>query len=382
MLKSILLACFCGLIGFLGAQTNSQELESKLTALYAPSFKDGEPGGAILLQQGEKVIVQESFGLADLETREKITGNTLFNIGSISKTFVAYAILILHERGMLELDDPLNKFFPDFKHDSLAGLITLEHLMTHSSGMPDVRGLKTNPKFFMTAKDPGNWAPMKQVDTLKFVPGSQWDYLNPSFNGLALIVEQVGGMPWQDFVRENIFEPSGMDQSDITDGPHPSSGVAHAYQRKDTLPGSPFIEYDYGEFVAFPAAGNGGVWSSVTDLAKYELAIHNHAFLGPELIRASRTLHRPETWSAPYEPFMGYSWFLGQMTLVYPFKDLSVEIIHHTGSQGGFESLFIAAPEADIVFIALFNRHMENYYELVDKTVDLLEEYKWLMEEK
>src|SRR5699024_127346 len=136
-----------------------------------------------------------------------------------------------------------------------------KHLMTHTSGLPDSRKVSEQFEFYLTAKDEENFNPIKKTTELNFEPGSRFQYSNPAFNGLALIIEKITDQKWQDFIIENIFKPADMDESKITDGPHPEEGVAHAYESENNI----FAESDYGEVPTFAAAGNGGVWCSILD---------------------------------------------------------------------------------------------------------------------
>src|SRR5207344_1693813 len=129
----------------------------------------------------------------------------------------------------------------------LAKKIKIHHLLTHSSGLPDIRNVQGDSIFFLTAKDEENWAPIKKADSLEFEPGERFHYSNPAFNGLALVIEKVSGMKWQKFIRERIFKPAGMSSSVITDGAYPSQGVAHGYRIVE----GKFQEYDYGEYPTF-----------------------------------------------------------------------------------------------------------------------------------
>jgi CubicO group peptidase (beta-lactamase class C family) len=323
---------------------------SALDAYFRKQFPAGEPGGAVLLVKGDRVVFSGAYGLADLRTREPITTRTLFNLGSLSKTFVANAILILQEEGRLSVDDRLSRFFPAFKHPDIAARISIRHLLTHTSGLPDNREVAKNPVFYLTAKDAENWHPVTQADALVFEPGSRAQYSNPAFNGLALIVEKVSGMKWQSFVRDRIFLPSGMKSSTITDGEHPTTGVAHGYERVDTG----WREADYGEEPTFAAAGNGGVWSSVEELALYERALRSGTFLSPAAVADSRTIKTFENWVDPEPPVVGWSWFIERT------KD-NLRTAGHTGSQGGFRTFYVVIPGRSIWFVVLTNspREME-----------------------
>src|SRR4030095_16817397 len=264
-------------------------------------FKADEPGGAVLIAKDGKIIYEKGFGIEDINTKKQIGTNTLFNVGSISKTFVAFGILQLAKENKLSIDDDIYKYFPDFKDSSIAKKIKIHHLLTHSSGLPDIRNVQGDSLFFLTAKDEENWAPIKKADSLEFEPGERFNYSNPAFNGLALIIEKVSGMKWQDYIKKNIMEPAGMKTSTITDGPHPESGVSHGY----LFDGKKYFEQDYGEEPTFAAAGNGGVWSSVDELWKYEEAIQKNVFLKKAWMDKARSIYPFPNWKeTSYQPFI------------------------------------------------------------------------------
>lgn len=330
----------------------SEEITSSLDSLFSNSIPSDEPGGAILIMKGDQVIFNKSYGLADMETKTAITSQTLFNVGSISKTFVSNAILILQSQGKLSVEDAMDKYFPDFKNKEIASKVKIKHLLTHTSGLPDNRQTKSDSVFYLTAKDAENWYPVTQTDTLVFEPGTRYEYSNPAYNGLALIAEQVSKMKWQDFVQKNIFDPSGMTSSTITDGPHPETGVAHAYLNR----GGEWIEKDYGEEPTFAAAGNGGVWSSVEELAKYEHTLHNGTFLIDSIVDRSQSITPWSNWKDATEPFIGWSWFIDK-------TPDGLKTVGHTGSQGGFLCNYVTVPEKEILFVILCNtpRDVDGY---------------------
>jgi CubicO group peptidase (beta-lactamase class C family) len=266
---------FFFLINFNTAGQTVTSFSKSLDSLFNTIFQEDEPGGAVLIAKDDKLIYKNGFGVEDIKTGEPITTRSVFNLGSISKTFVAYGILKLAEEGRLFLDDNLYKYFPDFKDPLIAKKIQIYHLLTHTSGLPDNRQVKKDSIFYLTAKDEENFTPLKQTDSLHFEPGEKFEYSNPAFNALALIIEKVTGLHWQDYIRLIIFEPVGMKNSTITDGPYPQAGVTHGYILNHE---KEFEEKDYGEEPTFAAAGNGGVWSSVEELWLYEQAIRQKIF--------------------------------------------------------------------------------------------------------
>jgi CubicO group peptidase (beta-lactamase class C family) len=374
MRNSVSAFLFLVLMAACATQKPEEKINRGLDSLLTSQFSDDEPGGSVLLMKGDRIIFMKSYGLADLDTKQKITENTLFNLGSVSKTFVSNGILILNENGMLSLGDSIIKFFDDFKNKEIARKVRIVNLLSHTSGLPDNRDVANNVEFFLSAKDEENFAPVKLADTLEFEPGERYEYSNPAFNGLALIIEKVAGEKWQKFITDSIFMPSGMVNSKITDGPYPEEGVAHGYE----FIGGKWIESDYGEFPTFAAAGNGGVWSSVKELALYRKALSEHVFLGSELTDRSRTIYRPATWQGSDDPFIGYSWFIGEKQFLGEKNEYDVRFIYHTGDQGGFRAFYIEIPEKDILYVGLFNRPPEDLEKIINAGISLCAGNNWL----
>lgn len=334
-------------------QNRDQLLKVKLDSAFSEVFKENEPGGSILIQQNDKILYENSFGLADLKTKEKFTSKTVSNLGSITKTFVAYGILLLEDRNMLSTNDNLLKFFPDFKNKEIASKIKLKHFLTHTSGIPDLRHVEKDSIFYLTAKDDANFKPLTFSDSLEFEPGSKFEYSNPAYNGLALIIEKTSKRKWQDFIDKNIFKPAGMNDSKITDGSFPNKNVAHGYILKD----GKYEEYDYGEYPTFAAAGNGGVWSSIEDLKKYVKAINECKFANCNIITSSKTPWNPENWKEKETFYHSGVWFVHQGFYYYTKTEEKVNLIEHGGDQGGFKSNLIMIPEKNISIIWLTNNN-------------------------
>ncbi len=332
----ILLSC--------STEAPENKFAEKMDAYFSKEFAPDEPGGSVLVMKDTVIVFSKGYGLADLKTKEPITSKTLFNLGSISKTFVSNGILILQEQGKLSVEDSLIKYFPKFKNKGIAEKVKIKHLLTHTSGLPDNREVRKDSIFYLTAKDAENWYPITQTDTLEFEPGSKYKYSNPAFNGLALIIEQVSGMKWQNFISEKILKTSGMERSTITDGAHPDNGVSHGYRM---IQGQ-WREDDYGEEPTFCAAGNGGVWSTIEELARYELALRKGIFLNMKSIDKSALIKTFPNWSDKNPPAIGWSWFIGQTVD-------GLKTIGHTGSQGGFQANYVSIPEKGILFVILCN---------------------------
>ncbi len=333
--------------------TSCKEDNQKSNSLvegYTASNTDTAPGYALKIMSWDSTVLEEYQGVEDLSSGKKINSQSLFNTGSISKTFVAYAILNLVFDKKISLNDSLIKFFPDFKNKEIGKKVRIYHLLTHSSGLRDNRNPYQDSVYYLTADDAQNWAPILTNDTLEFEPGSRYHYSNPAFNALALIIQQVTGLKWQDYIKIKIFTISGMKSSTITDGSHPSTGVSHAY-----LPiGAGWTERDFGEEPTFNAAGNGGVWSNVDELYLYEKAIRSNLFADPEVNLLSRSVYPLPNWKDSIPSHMGLSWFIS--------KFFGHTVYSHTGSQGGFTSDFVSIPEEGFFYCLLSNVPLEIMY--------------------
>ncbi len=365
--NAILFPVLC-LLGCTPKESKQQELAHKLDDYFSKEFPLNEPGGAVLIAKGDSVVFSKGYGLADLDKKELISERTLFNLGSISKTFVANAILILQERGKLSVEDSLYKYFPNFRNKIIAKKVKIKHLLSHTSGLPDNRHVSADSVFYLTAKDAANWYPVTQTETLVFEPGEKFEYSNPAFNALALIVEQVSGMKWQQFISENIFKPSGMITSTITDGPYPEKGVSHGYARVHGR----WREDDYGEEPTFAAAGNGGVWSSIEEMALYEQALRKAVFLQPAAIAQSWTVFNPPHWSDSVPPKRGWSWEINQTSDGF-------KTVEHHGDQGGFICNYVHLPDQQILFVILCNGRRDEPRFSRD-VMNMLQNAHWLSE--
>jgi CubicO group peptidase (beta-lactamase class C family) len=349
-------------IGQTKEESFSKQLNEYLTGLNKPD----EPGMAVLVAKpNDHTIFSKGYGLADLKQKTPITPRSIFNLGSVSKTFVAYGILKLQEQGKLSIEDPIAKYFPGFRNKELVKDIRIKHLLSHTSGLPDNRPVSQDSIFFLTANDEQNWAPILRNEKLNFQPGERFEYSNPAFNGLALIIEKVSGQKWQDYIQQIIFDKAGMRTSLITDIEYPQIGVAHAYQPVN----GKWEEYDFGEYPTFCAAGNGGVWSSVEELLKYEEAILNNKIVSPSLTSFSRTVFTPPNWKSNKAPFIACSWF--------NVTEGPLQLVGHSGDQGGFRAEYWNITGKNL-FIAITSNGSQDLNKVLKTIIELLQKNQLL----
>lgn len=332
--------------------------------LFSALYPDPEaPGTAVLIMQGDSVLFEKCYGLADLETREPITPHTNFCIASISKQFSAVALLQLAERGLLSMDDPLHKFFPEFQAPFF-DTITLHHIMSHTSGIPDARP-RDDRDFVYHSTDVESCRYMIGLDRLNFAPGTQYEYINPTFQLVYQIVERVTGRPFEEYMRDNLFAPAGMDSTIYFEAgrriPHPSHGY--------TLEEGRYVECDYGETAFFASKADGGLYTSLHDFALWEKALRDDRIMSAESKRAAWTpyISIPEDADYGYnvDTGYGYGWFIQR-------SEGRAECIYHTGDNGGYWNYAGRIPERGILLVFFANCDKIDRIATADAVYDIM----------
>ncbi|HEV7990300.1 MAG TPA: serine hydrolase domain-containing protein [Gemmatimonadaceae bacterium] len=169
------------------------------------------PGLAVAVFSRGRLVVARGFGLAVLDSAQPVTDTTVFRIASVTKEFTAAAILQLAERGTLSLDDPLRKWMPGWHPD--AGVITIRHLLSHTSGIVDVPygSATARPVRLELARDfHDSLLAWPRADTLRFRPGTSWQYSNAGYQLLGRIIERASGQSYAAYVREHLLQPLGL----------------------------------------------------------------------------------------------------------------------------------------------------------------------------
>lgn len=322
------------LMGRSPAPAAQETLASQIDAILSPVYKAGQPGAALLVKKDGSILVRKGYGLADLELGVAIEPDMIFRIGSMTKQFTAVAILMLMEQGKLALNDPLTKFLPDYPTQGRT--ITVEHLLTHTSGIKSYTGLL-------------EWVPLKRKDMtvaeiialskdkpMEFEPGERWSYCNSGYILLGAIIEKVSGLTYEAFLQKNIFDPIGLEHtyygSYLRIIPRRIPGYGPG-------PNNTFLNAAYLSMTQPYAAGS--LLSTVDDLALW-----NEALLAGKLIKRE-TLEK--AWT-PYKlkdgssSGYGYGWSIGE----YEGR----RMIRHGGGINGFSSDGILFPE-DKLFVAL-----------------------------
>lgn len=210
MYRSLYCCLFLLLSICAGAQQKplNQQLDQLLTA----RFKPNGPGCEVLVAKHGQIVYQKAFGLADLEFSVPLQPDMVFHLGSITKQFTAVAILQLAEQGKLSLQDSIQKFIPDYP--AKGHTITIEHLLTHTSGIKDYMPFHTDKAFL----ERWDVTPKQLIDTFKndpldFEPGTRFAYSNAGYYLLGYIIEKISGKTYQNYITDNILRPLDMTRS-------------------------------------------------------------------------------------------------------------------------------------------------------------------------
>ncbi len=249
----------------------------RLNALIDKRVADDNFSGVVMVAKNNKPIFQRAVGLADKQRNTPNRVDTKFNLGSINKVFTKIAIIQLVEQGKLSLDDRLGKHLPDYPNKDAAAKVTIKHLLDMQSGIGDFFG----PKFNATPKDRirsiKDYLPLFAGEPLKFEPGTSRAYSNGGYVALGAIIEKVAGQSYYDYVRERIFKPAGMENTDSYEADANVSNLANGYRRNEK--GERVNNVD-----TRPARGSsaGGGYSTAEDLLKFTIALQNNKLLSPE----------------------------------------------------------------------------------------------------
>ena len=247
------------------------------------------PGLALAIMRDGKVVFAKGYGQRSLESEDRVVPDTLFAIGSVTKQFTCACILLLAEDGKLNVEDRVAKYYPNLTR---AQDISLYDLMTHTSGYPDYYPLDFVDRRMRKPIDLDRLLAEYAGGKLDFEPGTRWSYSNTGYLLLGRVIEKVSKEPMSQFLRRRILEPLGMKHS-VFDPGEEVAGMAHGYTSFALGPSEPALREAAGWLHAA-----GGLWSSVSDLARWDLALMEGKVLKPEsyrLLTTRRKLHSGKT---------------------------------------------------------------------------------------
>jgi len=349
-----------------------EPVQSVEESVFGSLVKPDQPGFAVLIRYGGRNVYTRTDGVRDLRSKAKIDARTNFRLASFTKQFTAMAIMLLVHDGKLRYDQTLPELFPDFPVYGKS--ITVRNLLNHTSGLPDYEDLMEAVE---KVKGP-LWTPQKQIQddevlellkkekNGKFAPGTSWSYSNSGYVVLGIIVARVSGKSYGEFLRQRIFAPLKMNRSVVYQkGKNEVTNRAFGHSKEKDL----FKETDQGSTSA--TLGDGGIYSNLEDLAKWDDALRNHTLLSENEMQPALTPVKLNDGSDPRWPLepnddnlhpgkpvsYGFGWFLDPFESVPDASNGRHTRMWHTGSTMGFRTVIERFTEGDgLTVIILCNR--------------------------
>jgi len=298
------------------------------------------PGASLLVIRNDEPVIRRSWGCADIENGVLATSRTNYRLASVSKQFTAAAVLLLAEDGRVSLGDRLREFFPSLAPSLDA--VTIHHLLTHASGLIDYEEL-ISPETTMQLCSADVLQLLEAQKTGYFAPGSNYRYSNSGYALLALIVERVSGGTFADFLARRVFGPLGMNHTVAhEEGISTVGNRAFGY----TMTNGEWARKD--QSLTSAVLGDGGIYSSIDDLAKWDAAWYDGRLLSDESRRVALIGH-----TATDDPSVsyGFGW------------RITGETFWHSGETSGFRNVIVRYAARTLTIVLLTNRDDPEPYE-------------------
>jgi CubicO group peptidase (beta-lactamase class C family) len=341
----------------------------QIDAIFSAAVRSHEPGAAVIVRENGATIFERGYGMRDLRSLNKITPTTNFRLASFTKQFTAMSIMLLVHDGKLRYDEKLTEVFPDFP--AYGKGIAIRNLLTHTSGLIDYETLMDKQYAGKSAEeipqihDAEVLALMKKQTTAKFPPGTSWEYSNSAFVVLATVVEKISGKTFGEFLRERIFEPLKMSRTLAYEyGKNTIPERAYGYTNASDV----WLETDQSPTSA--TLGDGGIYTSVEDLTKWDDALRDHTLLSEQEMQpaitpvsvpggAQKIRNAEDNQVSQY----GFGWYLD------PYE--GHKRMWHSGSSIGFRTVIDRFTGEKLTIIILCNRTDLNPNALALKVADL-----------
>ncbi len=335
-MKNKLIACILSLLALPSFAQTTDQLK-KIDQLFS-TWNNATPGVAVVVQQGDNIIYNKAFGLADLEHNVPNTTETIFESGSVAKQFTAMSILLLAAEGKLSVTDDIRKYVPEIPKYTTT--ITIQMLLNHTSGLKDwgsVGSLTGWPRTTRVYTQDLALQIMSKQKSTNYIPGTEYSYSNANYSLLVTIVERVSGKSLAAFTEEKLFKPLGMTNTQWRDNFReivPNRAIA--YHKKNGT---------YEQLMPFEDIhGHGGLLTTTGDLLKWNSLLEKHSIGGDQVynwrVQKGKLTNGKEII---YAGGINVSKFYG-------FDEIS-----HSGATAGYRAWLAYYPEKKISIVALSN---------------------------
>lgn len=343
-----LAACAAVLSACTGAPPARASLAMMIDSLFAPFAAPGQPGASVLVLQDDTVLFRKSYGLSDVAAGVAATPETNYRLASLTKQFTATAVLLLVRDGKLTLDTPLTDVLPAFPKYGRG--IRVRHLLSHTSGLWDYEDFVPDSQTRQVRDADVLELLRTRAESTYFAPGSAYRYSNSGYALLALIVERVSGQRFAEFLHERVFVPASL-QSTVAF----EDGVSTVERRAfgHTVAGDSVLRTDQSNTSA--VLGDGGVYSSIDDMARWIRAIHNHVVLDSAFFALQTT---PAVLTGGSSTEYGFGWFVDRFQ--------GHRRLRHHGETRGFTNSIQLFPDDRISIVVLTNRTDSAPWKLVE----------------
>ena len=355
--QRVSIAAFLNLLVFSTVPwAQSEPIDARIDAYLVEQVEAaGIPGLAVAIVRDGSVVFSRAYGVRELETDDRLTPEHIFHFASVSKPFVATAIVQLAEKGKLELDDPVVKYLPYFRlADERYSDITIRQMLNHTAGMPDVEDYEWDQSQF----DDGaaeRYVRSMSSEKLLWAPGSGFKYSNMAFDALGDLIAKVSGVSFEEYMRAHILDPVGMTDSSFI---YPEIDKSLRTTGHVGKPATVSDVYPYNRRHAPSSTLN----SSVAEMTRWMLVNLNRGELD------GRRILRDESfdllWTSTTDHAIGLSWFL------YDEEDLSE--ISHGGMDLGFKSYIVLVPDDRVGIVLASNWQLTDADEIAYGLLELV----------
>ncbi len=333
------------------AKAQEKTKSENLDELFSYCYENGIFNGTVHITNDGKTLLNKAYGFSDIEKTEELKTSSSFYLASLSKHFTAFSIALLEDDGKLKYDDAVRQYLQDFPYPN----ITIKHLLHHTSGIPEYQKMLNQQRERLTVRFEKTGKKITNIELagiisklelpLDFQPGTNFEYSNSGYMYLALIVEKVSGNDFANFLENRIFRPLQMTSSGLIGDDNAENAVS-AYK---TNPYGEKVLSDIPNF--FGIYGDGGIYSSVADLKKWDISLRNHTFLNKE---KSLALYETPLVNGKAGPY-GKGWFVRLL----PFN--GAKAVTHSGIFVGYtNSIFRELDNVTTSIVLSNNGHKSN----------------------